>query len=133
MSEFAEPNLRRIIVLLVDDQRMIAEVVRRQLLDQADIAFHYCGDSAEAVTRANELQPHIILQDLVMPGLDGLELTRLYRSHPATARTPVVLLTASDDGSMQHQAFEAGASAFLTKLPSKVELVACIRQHVVLP
>ena len=54
-------------VLLVDDQAMIGEAVRRMLAPEADIRFHYCHDPATALKMARELAPTVILQDLVMP------------------------------------------------------------------
>jgi len=61
-------------VLLVDDQPMIGEAVRRLLVDQADMTFAFCKDASKAVTTAEEFQPTVILQDLVMPDIDGLDL-----------------------------------------------------------
>ena len=61
-------------VLLVDDQPMIGEAVRRLLADQADITFAFCKDAAKALSTAEEFQPTVILQDLVMPDIDGLDL-----------------------------------------------------------
>ena len=63
----------RLTVLLVDDQAMIAEAVRRALAEE-DIDFHYCNDPTKAVQEANKIAPTLILQDLVMPEIDGLEL-----------------------------------------------------------
>src|SRR5579859_4100030 len=75
-------------VLLVDDQLMIGEAVRRALAGEPDIDFHYCRDPEEALRRARELAPTVILQDIVMPGVNGLDLVRDYRSDPTIGRTP---------------------------------------------
>ena len=56
------------MVLLVDDQAMVCEAVRRALANQPDIDFHYCADAREALSTANQIKPTVILQDLVMPG-----------------------------------------------------------------
>ena len=63
----------KVSVLLVDDQPIIGEAVRRMLAGEDDIAFHYCKDATQAVARATEIGPTVILQDLVMPEIDGLD------------------------------------------------------------
>ena len=60
-----------IIVLLVDDQPIIGEAIRRALGDQGDISFHYCAEAVDALRTAERIKPTVILQDLVMPGVDG--------------------------------------------------------------
>src|SRR5581483_190718 len=72
-------------VLLVDDQAIVGEAVRRMLAGEADVTFQYCADSAAALATARAAQPTVILQDLVMPGASGLDLLSAYRSDPATA------------------------------------------------
>lgn len=119
---------RTIKVLLVDDQRMIGEVVRR-FLDQSDITFHYCAEATEAIARANEFRPDVILQDLVMPNISGLELVALYRANPTTANTPIIILSGSEDAPTRAKTEAAGANDFLVKLPPKSELVAHVRAH----
>ena len=77
------------MVLLIDDQRIIGESVRSMLESESDIVFHFCQDPTEAVAKALEVHPTVILQDLVMPELDGLELVRRFRVEKglAAART----------------------------------------------
>ena len=81
-------NGRQIVVLLVDDQPFVGAAIRRLLATEPDITLHCCSQATEAVARANEVAPAVILQDLMMPGLDGLSLVGLFRANPATARTP---------------------------------------------
>ncbi|MCO8649448.1 response regulator, partial [Burkholderia multivorans] len=71
------------MVLLVDDQTIVAEAVRRALIDEAGIDFHYCARSDDAMAAAIDTRPTVILQDLVMPGTDGLTLVHAYRANPA--------------------------------------------------
>ena len=84
------------VVLLVDDQRMVGEAVRRMLAAEPDITFHFCIDPAVALERAIELRPTIILQDLVMPGVDGFMLLASYRSTPSIRDVPVVVLSSNE-------------------------------------
>jgi signal transduction histidine kinase len=117
------------MVLLVDDQALVGEAVRRLLADEPDLDLHYCPNALDAVGLAAQVNPTVILQDLVMPQVDGLDLVRMFRAHPATSRTPIVVLSTREDPYIKSQAFAAGANDYLVKLPDKVELVARIRLH----
>ena len=116
-------------VLLVDDQPMIGEAVRRLLADQPDITFSFCREADRAGEAAEQFQPTVILQDLVMPGIDGLDLVRQFRQRPATAQTPVIVLSATEEAATKAQLLEAGANDYLVKLPHQIELIARIRVH----
>jgi PleD family two-component response regulator len=116
-------------VLLVDDQAMVGETVRRMLADQPDVDFHFCGVPTDAIAAAERIKPTVILQDLVMPGMDGLTLVRRYRANPATKSLPIIVLSSKEDAAVKSEAFTAGANDYLVKLPDKIELVARIRLH----
>ncbi|MFS0828316.1 diguanylate cyclase [Pseudomonas phoenicis] len=117
------------MVLLVDDQAMIGEAVRRGLAQQDNIDFHFCADPHQAVAQAIRIKPTVILQDLIMPGLDGLTLVREYRNNPATQDIPIIVLSTKEDPLVKSAAFAAGANDYLVKLPDTIELVARIRYH----
>ncbi|MHC8298127.1 diguanylate cyclase domain-containing protein [Pseudomonas sp. ZS1P83] len=117
------------MVLLVDDQAMIGEAVRRGLSNEDNIDFHFCSDPHQAIAQAIRIKPTVILQDLVMPGLDGLSLVREYRNHPATKDIPIIVLSTKEDPLIKSAAFAAGANDYLVKLPDNIELVARIRYH----
>jgi two-component system chemotaxis family response regulator WspR len=117
------------MVLLVDDQLIIAEAVRRALANEPDIDFHFCCDPARAIDLAQQISPTIILQDLVMPGRDGLALLAEYRAHEATRSIPVVVLSTREEPRTKEAAFAAGANDYLVKLPDRIELIARIRYH----
>src|SRR5262245_59877668 len=89
----AGPLHRPVTVLLVDDQAIIGESVRRMLAGEADIQFHFCQDPTRAIGMANEVQPTVILQDLVMPEIDGLQLVKFFRANAATRETPMIVLS----------------------------------------
>jgi sigma-B regulation protein RsbU (phosphoserine phosphatase) len=126
-----EPELtqHKVTVLLVDDQPIIGEAVRRMLAGEDDIAFHYCKDATQAVDRAKEIGPTVILQDLVMPEIDGLTLVRLFREDPATRETPMIVLSTKEEPKIKAEAFGLGANDYLVKLPDRLELLARIRHH----
>ncbi|MEO5742225.1 MAG: response regulator [Vicinamibacterales bacterium] len=118
-----------ITVLLVDDQRFIGLALERLFSTEPDIQLHCCEKAEDAVSRANAIKPSIILQDLVMPGIDGLTLVALFRQNAATARTPIIVLSGNEDAGSRARSIAAGADDYLLKLPGKDELVACIRAH----
>jgi len=117
------------VVLLVDDQPMVAEGIRRMIADEPDIEFHYCADPKQALQEAAEIHATVILQDLVMPDVDGMTLVRFYRNNPATQNIPVIVLSSKDDPNIKSDAFSNGATDYLVKLPEKIELLARIRAH----
>ncbi len=125
----ARTALDGVSVLLVDDQAMVGEAVRRMLAPHADIAFNFCSNPSAVFELIEKVRPTVILQDLVMPGADGMELLRQYRGREKTANIPVVVLSTREDARVKSEAFALGASDYLIKLPDAVELVARIRHH----
>lgn len=116
-------------ILLVDDQAIIGEAVRRVLSAEKGFSFHFCSDASQALAKAVEIQPTVILQDLVMPQSDGLTLVRDYRAEPATASIPIIVLSTKEDPKIKSAAFAAGANDYLVKLPDSLEMIARIRYH----
>jgi len=119
----------KLMVLLVDDQIIIGEAVRRLLADEPNIDFHFCSDPLQAIAIAKHIAPTVILQDLVMPDADGLSLVREYRSHPVTRAIPVIVLSTKEEAKTKSEAFAAGANDYLVKLPDKIELIARLQYH----
>jgi phosphoserine phosphatase RsbU/P len=116
-------------VLLIDDQAIVGESVRRLLAHEPSISFRYCGDPNQAIDQAKETKATVILQDLVMPDIDGLDLVRCFRACSEAARIPIIVLSTKEDPAIKSEAFAAGANDYLIKLPDKIELVARIRHH----
>lgn len=119
----------KVRVLLVDDQLIIVEAVRRMLSEQADIEFHYVTDATLAGQAAVQLQPTVILQDLVMPNIDGFALIKQYRDDEALRQVPVIVLSAKEDPKLKAHSFAVGANDYIVKLPDKLELLARVRYH----
>ncbi|BAG45439.1 putative hybrid response regulator [Burkholderia multivorans ATCC 17616] len=116
-------------VLLVDDQPFVGEVIRRALRSEHDIDLHVCTDAHRAMAVARDVKPTVILQDLVMPEIDGLDLVRAWRADADTARVPIIVLSAKEEPIVKREAFVAGANDYLVKLPDAMELTARIRYH----
>ena len=119
----------KITVLLIDDQAMIAEAVRRALSSEKDIEFHYCQDPTKGIKLATEINATVILQDLVMPDIDGLMMVRYFRVNKDTAQIPIILLSTKDEASIKSKAFSLGANDYMVKLPDKIEMIARVRYH----
>jgi sigma-B regulation protein RsbU (phosphoserine phosphatase) len=116
-------------VLLIDDQIIIAQKVKSMLSEEADIAFEYCQNPTQALEVATRINPTVILQDLVMPGIDGLDLTRYFRANSKTRDIPLLVLSNTEDPEVKAEAFARGADDYIVKLPNKIELIARIRYH----
>lgn len=118
-----------ITVLLVDDQPMVAEAIQQVLINETDIIFHYCNDPSKALQMATEIKPTVILQDLVMPDIDGLTMVKFFRANPLTKDVPMIVLSSREEADIKSQAFALGANDYMVKLPDKLEVVARIRYH----
>jgi two-component system, chemotaxis family, response regulator WspR len=99
------------------------------LANQPDIELHVCQSAAKALPLARELKPTVILQDLVMPDVDGFTLVRFFRADPELAAIPIIVLSSKEDPRDKSRAFEIGANDYLVKIPDKIELVARVRAH----
>ncbi|TAE60074.1 MAG: response regulator [Nostocales cyanobacterium] len=120
----------KITVLLIDDQSIISEAIHRMLKPETDIVYHYCNDPTKAIKVAKEVCPTVILQDLVMPQMEGLLLVKFLRSKDSpTANVPLIVLSSKEDPNIKVKAFELGANDYLVKLPNALELIARIRYH----
>src|SRR6187549_1393358 len=113
----AAPAMATITILLVDDQKFVGMALGRLLATEPDLALHCCTDATTAVAEANRIGPALILQDLLLPDIDGLTLVSMYRANPATRTTPIVVLSGNDDAATRARAIEAGANDYLVKLP----------------
>ncbi len=119
----------QIKVLLVDDQAIVAAAVQRMLAPEQDILFRYCQDPTHALQTAIEFEPTIILQDLIMPDIDGLTLVKFFRVHPQLRDVPLIVLSSKEEATTKAESFALGANDYLVKLPDRIELVARIRYH----
>jgi sigma-B regulation protein RsbU (phosphoserine phosphatase) len=117
------------VVLLIDDQPIVGHAVKDMLRGESDIQFHFCNEPLKAVELAKQLSPTVILQDLVMPDIDGLTLLKFFRANPATREVPMIVLSSKEEPVIKAQAFALGANDYLVKLPDKIELIARIRHH----
>lgn len=111
--------------MLADDHRMLREGLRRSMADQGfDVVGEAC-DGDEAVRLAEELRPDVILMDVTMPEMDGVEATRQIKQTNADVR--IVMLTMHADQEVLASAIRAGASGYLVKDCSTDEIASAVR------
>ena len=109
-------------VLIADDHQLLRQALRRAMEDAGLVVLGEAGDGAEAVQLVDELKPELVIMDVTMPVLGGIEATR--RLHAAHPDLPIVILTMHDEDALREEALRAGASAFLTKDSSMQDVVA---------
>ena len=112
-------------ILVVDDEPSIVDLVRFTLED-ADVRVVEASDGAEALVLARRIKPDLILLDVQMPRLDGLEVCRQLRREPAFASAPIILLTAAGQEADRARGLGAGADEYLTKPFSPLALLALV-------
>lgn len=106
-------------LLIVDDDPIALRLLRAMVESLGHQVVATAGNGHEAVAKTTETGPGMVIMDLSMPGMDGIEATRrIYAARP----TPVVMLTALDDFNLVEQASEAGVGAYVIKPPRSPEL-----------
>jgi two-component system cell cycle sensor histidine kinase/response regulator CckA len=113
-------------ILIVDDEPPVREIIAGMLMDHG-YYLAIAGSGSEAIARAVELTPDLILLDVMMPDIDGFEVCRRLRADPLLAEVPIVMITALNDRDSRLKGIEAGADDFISKPFSQAELQARVR------
>jgi two-component system alkaline phosphatase synthesis response regulator PhoP len=113
-------------ILVIDDEPGIVQIAR-DYLDRAGFRVITAGDGNTAVRLARSERPHLIVLDLMLPGMDGLDVTRTLRQDPLTRTVPIIMLTALVEETDRLIGLELGADDYITKPFSPRELVARVR------
>ena len=113
-------------VLVADDDAFIRRLVTTTLEDVAGVTLVEARDGQEAVAVAARARPALILLDIAMPRLDGIEACRRLRADAATRGTTIVMLTAQTGGDDERRALAAGANRYLTKPFSPLDLLRLV-------
>jgi DNA-binding response OmpR family regulator len=101
-------------VMVVDDDPNALDIVRT-FLESRGYPVATARDGSEALAMLEEVQPAIVLLDVMMPGMDGWEVARVIKNHPSFGSTRVVMLTARSDFSDKHEGLRAGADDYIVK------------------
>jgi DNA-binding NarL/FixJ family response regulator len=113
-------------VVLADDHALVRDALQLIITDTPDLeVVGQAGTGTDAVRLAGELHPDVVVMDIRMPGMDGIEATRLITTSPGSTR--VVVLTTFDDDDYVYGALRAGASGFLVKDMALDDIIGAIR------
>jgi two-component system cell cycle response regulator DivK len=115
-------------ILYVEDNEANRMIVR-DLLKRTKYQLAEAHDGEEGVAKALELRPGLILMDIQLPKISGLEAIRRLRAEAATAATPIIAITSFALSGDEQKAKAAGATAYLAKPYSPFDLLKLIRQH----
>ncbi|HXV44764.1 MAG TPA: response regulator [Anaerolineae bacterium] len=113
------------VVLIVDDEVMIRDTLEGLLIQGYNLAF--ASNGLEALAKAAELTPDLILLDVMMPDMDGFEICQRLRADQLLAQVPIIMITALDDRESRLRGIKAGADDFVTKPFDFVELQARVQ------
>ena len=129
MKEIAQGAGHR--VLVVDDDRNLRKIISTNL-ELAGFTVETASDGPEALSTIEQLQPDIVLLDLMMPHMDGYEVAKRIRNHqnPTIANVPIIILTAKGETEDKLRGFEAGADDYITKPFGPQELLARVRAKI---
>lgn len=118
--------MKRTKILIVDDESYIREFLAQILSEYFQVAFAKNG--AEAIDAAKSSKPSIVILDVLMPGIGGIEVCKMMRECPETAAIPIIMLTALNEPEQRINAFKSGADVFLSKPFLPEELIARINR-----
>ncbi len=114
-------------IMIVDDESINIRVVRKYLQKAGYRQFVELTDSTQALTTILREKPDLVLLDIMMPEVDGLEILYAVRNEPSLRDLPIIILTAASDGGTKLEALDLGATDYLTKPVHQVELVLRVR------
>jgi len=110
-------------VLIVDDDPAALRMIE-YIFDRADYEVYLAATGPEALSKANEAKPDLVILDVMMPKVTGLEVCQRLRAQPALARLPIIMLSAKDQLEDKVNGFEAGADDYVSKPVEPQELLA---------
>jgi DNA-binding response OmpR family regulator len=115
----------RMRVLVVDDDPLVRNLLSAVLHD-ASFDLDEAVDGHEALAISAVRPPDVVVLDVMMPGLDGIDVCRSLRADPAFSKTRIIMLTAKSTSTARDDAFRAGADAFFTKPFSPLDLIETV-------
>jgi CheY-like chemotaxis protein len=117
-------------ILAVDDQASNTRLLKLYLERTNDYVVREENDAKRALSAAEEFQPHLILLDVMMPGMDGGELAACFQANPKLKAVPIVFLTAAvTKGEVKAGGGQVGGYPFLAKPVVLSEVLACLKHH----
>ncbi len=112
-AEIQEPDNQKPSLLIIEDHAEIREYIKESLEDEYQLSM--ASNGKEGVEKAFSLIPDLIISDILMPELNGIELSKILKNDINTSHIPIILLTAKDSSEEKSEGYEAGADSYLTK------------------
>lgn len=122
------PKKPRRVILIVDDNNEVLEILK-QLLEDYEYSVVAASSGLEALQKLEEITPNLILLDISMPQMDGIEVLNRIKRNPKTSSIPVIMLTAKIDTGTIWKAQEMGACDYIVKPFKTAELLKWIRTY----
>lgn len=113
-------------ILIADDQEG-NQILMKYILEKKGYEVLVASDGEEAIEVATEMDPDLVLMDVVMPGMDGYEACKILKDNPKTKNIPIVMITSLNDVTDKVKGLEVGADDFMSKPPNEVELTARVK------
>ena len=114
-------------ILVVDDEPMYIEMARI-VLKQADYEVISCGDGPTGVKKARDERPDLILLDITMPVMDGIQVCEALKLNDKTAKIPVIMCTARSDADAWVKSYDKGAGSYVRKPYEPGKLIECVER-----
>ena len=114
-------------ILIVDDNGISRRILSELL--SGDYRLKFAKNGTDAIAVASTFQPALVLLDVMLPGLDGLDVCRRLRQLPGVSSAAIIMMSAKAMQSEQAAGIDAGANAYLTKPFDEVELIDLLRSH----
>ena len=114
-------------ILIVDDSPVSSLVVSLMLKKNSDFCTVRVWDGSECIKKIKEVKPDLILLDIQMPGMNGIEVCKVLKKDEGTCDMPIIFVTASTDDETLREAFDAGGTDYVRKPVNKIELLARIK------
>lgn len=114
-------------ILIVDDSRTVLATLKK-ILQQGGFDAITAADGEEGITMAKQHKPNLILMDLVMPGINGFQATRMIKRDEETKEIPIVIISGNEQASEKFWGTRIGASGFLSKPITRDKLFSTIKE-----
>ena len=115
-------------ILLVDDSATVL-MMERMILASEGVELHTAKNGLEAHQKAKEERPDLILMDVVMPQLDGLQACKAIRADPETHDIPIIMVTTRGENTNMEEGFKNGCNEYITKPINSTELLRMVRHY----
>lgn len=114
--------------VLITEDNPVDEKIITTILEEENYIIHIARNGREAVSKAKEINPDLIILDVIIPFMDGFEVYERIKFNPGLSETPVIFVTALDDKTSRKQGESLGAKAFISKPFDPNELLTVVKE-----